>query len=72
VDRFDAERIAAKQTAGKGVVDLRFDGACAIKGFAEPDQAGISMQADPQHIGEFLRAQGFNRRDFHGSRSSRL
>ncbi len=46
---------------GEGVVDLRFDRACAIEGLAEADYASIGVDAHPDDVGELLGAQGFSR-----------
>jgi hypothetical protein len=68
MDGFDVKRVAAKQPSRKRVVDLGFDRTGAVKGFAEADQAGICVDADPKHIGEFFRAKSFDRNDLHGRR----
>src|SRR4051794_41712101 len=67
MDRFDVQRIAAEQAAGKGVVDLSFDCAGAVKGFAETDHARVGVDAHPDDVGEFFGAQRLDRRDLHNN-----
>ncbi|MGY3650155.1 hypothetical protein ACVWW2_005446 [Bradyrhizobium sp. LM4.3] len=67
MDRLDVQRIAAEQAAGKGVVNLRFDRAGAVEGFAETDHARVGVDAHPDDVGEFLGAQRLDRRDLHGN-----
>jgi hypothetical protein len=67
VDRFDVQGIAAEQSAGERIVDLRFDRARAIEGFAETDHARVGVDAHPDDVGKFLGAQRLDRRDLHGN-----
>ena len=55
--RLDVQRVAPEQAPGERVVDVRLDGAGAVEGLAEADDAGVGVDADPEDVGELLRPQ---------------
>jgi hypothetical protein len=47
-------------------MEIGLDGGGAHEGLAEADQAFVRVEPDPDEIGEFGKANGFEGGDFHG------
>ena len=67
VQRLDVQRISPEKPPGQRGVQMRFDRTGAVERLAEPDHAGIGVDADPEDVGELLRPQRLESDDLHGA-----
>jgi len=65
VKALDLQWVAAKEPTCGGFVNIGFRRARAEEGLAETDHAFVGAEAQLQEIGEFIKENGFDARDFH-------
>jgi hypothetical protein len=48
------ERVAAQKAAGERIVNMRLDRSCAIECLAKTRNPAVRVDANPEHVREFL------------------
>ena len=64
-DAVDGERVAAEQLRRDRLVDIGLDRLRHEEGLAEPDEALVGVDAQPEEVGELLEPDGFDGGDLH-------